>query len=502
MHIIPFSGDLRTEPADLIIVPVTEGLKRFTGNSATLDKALGGMLSDLMTQDRIEGKDRESTSMHPLGKISATKVALLGAGKKSFGTKSARHYGARVATLARANKAKSIIVLLPETLDAPLANICEALTEGAMLGDYRFLKYKNEELKKYADASSDRLAIATPGGKKDLISAEKGIQNGTRYAQATILARGLVNEPASSMTPTHLVDVAKAIAAGHPKRLSITVLEEPALKEMGMGGLLAVARSSDEPCYLIHLVYKPVKKAKKRIVVVGKGITFDSGGLSIKSADGMEDMKIDMAGAASMLAIMSALPDLAPDIEVHGITGVCENMPSGKAVKPGDVVHTMLGKTIEILNTDAEGRVTLADTLHYATTLKPHAIIDLATLTGACMVALGEEVAGVMSNNAKLVKRVLDSATEEGELMWEMPLTEEYRPMTKSKVADLKNTPGTRYGGTMVAGLFLQEFVGDVPWAHIDMAGPAWAERDSVPHQPLGATGFGVRTVLRLLENL
>ena len=216
----------------------------------------------------------------------------------------------------------------------------------------------------------------------------------------------------------------------------------------------------------------------------------------------MEDMKIDMAGAAAVFAVMSALPTLDIPIEVHGIAGLAENMPSGKAVKPGDVVETMSGKTIEILNTDAEGRVTLADTLWYGAKLQPDYLVDLATLTGACMVALGQEVAGLFSNDAGLARGITKAAADAGELMWELPLIEEYRPLMKSQVADMRNIGGGRYGGAINAAVFLEEFVGDAAWAHIDMAGPAWAERPTFAHQPLGATGFGVRTVLRWLENL
>jgi leucyl aminopeptidase len=216
----------------------------------------------------------------------------------------------------------------------------------------------------------------------------------------------------------------------------------------------------------------------------------------------MEDMKIDMAGCAAMLGTMSALAELRPDVEVHGIAAVCENMPSGRAVRPGDVIATMSGKTVEILNTDAEGRVTLADALFYASKLEPDALIDLATLTGSCMVALGDEYAGLMSNNDKLAQRVLDAAAAEGELLWRLPLPTEYKDVNKSKVADLRNIGTAKYGDAIHAGIFLQEFVGKTPWAHLDIAGPAHSEKDVVPHQPYGATGFGVRTLLEYITKL
>jgi leucyl aminopeptidase len=502
MKIFAETRELRNLVVDLLVIPVFKGQKRLSGHGASIDKALGGLLADLIAQERFEGKEGETASLRTMGKIAATKVLLIGAGEKPFTDAVARKTAARITGIARSRHAKSVVLILPDGLGASLADVSEAAAEGAILGDYRFLKYRDEALKEYAEKAIDSFGIATAGGKKDVVACEKGIRLGEICSRATILARGLVNEPASEMTPGRLADVARALAAAQPRRLSLDLRDEQGLKDMKAGGILAVAKGSDEPPYLIHLTYKPAKKARKRVVVVGKGITFDSGGLSIKSSDGMEDMKIDMAGCAAMLGVMSALTELAPDIEVHGISGVCENMPSGKATRPGDIVRTMSGKTIEILNTDAEGRVTLADTLHYATTLKPDYIVDMATLTGACMVALGQEVAGVMCNDRKLAKRLLDAAASEGELMWELPLVDEYRRSMKSPHADLKNISGTRYGGAITAGTFLEEFVGKVPWAHIDLAGPAWAEKETVPHQPIGGTGFGVRTMLEFIQKL
>ncbi|MEY4745340.1 MAG: hypothetical protein RL272_1285 [Candidatus Parcubacteria bacterium] len=488
--------------ADLLIIPVFKGSKRLSGSAAAIDKAMGGLLSDVIVQDRFEGREGEHTAVRTMGKIGATKIMLLGAGNRPFTAAAARKLAALSTGLARGKHAKTVAFMLPDALDAGIADVAEAATEGAILGDYRFLKYKDEELKKYADGAIASFGIVTAGGKKNGAGAEKGVRLGEICSRATILARGLVNEPASEMTPGRLADVARALAAAEPKRLSLAVHDGNDLRAMKAGGILAVAKGSDEPPYLVHLTYKPAKKPRKRVVVIGKGITFDSGGLSLKPSDAMEDMKIDMAGCAAMLGVMSALPALAPDVEVHGISAVCENMPSGKATRPGDIVRTMQGKTIEILNTDAEGRVTLADALHYGARLKPDYMIDLATLTGACMVALGQEVAGVMANDRKLAKRLLDAAAAEGELLWELPLVDEYRKSMKSHQADLKNISGTRYGGAITAGLFLEEFAGGIPWAHLDIAGPAWAERDTVPHQPRGATGFGVRTMIEFIQSL
>lgn len=504
MRIIIQGHDPKSLNVDLLIVPVFEGVKKFGGWAADLEKATGGLLSDLREQERVEGKEGESAVVRPLGKIGATKLMVLGAGKKPFTAAGARRLAALAAAKARTQHAKSVALVLPE-MPGPVADYGDALAEGAILGDYRFLKYKGEDLKKHVEKAVETFHLLPAGGKKDVAQLEKGIARGKTCAQATILARGLVNEPASEMTPGRLVETAKAIAAANPKRISLKIFDEKKLKEMGAGGILAVAKGSDEPPYMIHLTYKPAqisKKARKRVALVGKGITFDSGGLSIKPSSGMEDMKIDMAGCAAVLGVFSALAELAPDVEVHGISGICENMPSGKAYRPGDIVTTMRGKTIEVLNTDAEGRVTLADTLHYGVGLKPDYLIDLATLTGACMVALGQEVAGLFTNNDKLGDKLLTAAGRAGEMLWRLPLVDEYRPLMKSQFADLKNISGSSYGGAITAAVFLEEFVGETPWAHLDIAGPAWAERNTVPHQPLGATGFGVRTMLQFLQSI
>jgi len=495
------AASLAAHETGLLVIPIPLGTKALPRFAAELDKVLGGRLGKLLQEEKMSGKEGESAWLASDGATKIKKVLLLGAGPKPFNAAAARRFAATAMGQARALRAADVSLVLPETPGSPLREIAAAVCEGARLGDYRFLKYKDEEAKKRADREPKALRLLLPD-KKSTVAAERGLSDGELNARATIFARDLVNEPASVTTPKYLVGVAEAIAAAAPKRVNLKILEKDQLQELGMGGLLAVAKGSDEPPYLIHLTYKPAKKPRKRLALVGKGLTFDSGGLSLKPSDSMEDMKIDMAGAAAMLGVMSVIAELAPDVEVHGIAGVCENMPSGKAVRPGDVVRTMSGKTVEILNTDAEGRVTLADTLHYSLQIKPDQIVDLATLTGACMVALGQEVAGVLSNSKPLAARIMNSADAAGELLWQLPLQPEYAESLKSRVADLKNISGSRYGGAITAGLFLKEFVGDTPWAHLDIAGPAWAEKEAVPHQPLGGTGFGVRTMLKFIQSL
>ncbi|KKU95471.1 MAG: putative cytosol aminopeptidase, partial [Candidatus Gottesmanbacteria bacterium GW2011_GWA1_48_13] len=317
---------------------------------------------------------------------------------------------------------------------------------------------------------------------------------GETVAQAVCFARDLVNEPPSLTTPTYLSRQALGIAKASAL-VSCEVLDKSDMEKLGMGGILGIARGSDEEPKFIKLSY--AGGGRKTVALVGKGITFDSGGLSLKSSEGMETMKIDMAGAAAILGIFQALTVLKPKVNVVGLICATENMPSGGAIKPGDVVTAMNGKTIEILNTDAEGRVVLADGLSYAVEkVKPDVMVDLATLTGACMVALGEEISGLFANDAKLAQSLKEAAEQSGEKIWELPLAKEYKELLKSSVADIKNISGKRYGGAINGALFLQEFVPDnIPWAHLDIAGPAWAEKDT-PLEPRGATGVGVRMML------
>lgn len=484
----------------LVAVPVVEG-KGLVGVAADFDGSMRGLVKELSKRKKMNGKTGESVVSHPTGKDAPASIALYGIGKEPFSGKAARKYAADAVRLASKEKLKRLVLLLPDMGEGEEEALLQAVTEGAILGNYRFEKYKSEGAigKEGERVGSVSVVI---GDAAVLADARKGVKRGEIYSRGTEFARELVNEPACEMTPGRLADLAKSIVAENPKALTMKLMDRAALKKMGAGGLLAVAQGSSEPPYMIHLKYKPAGKPKSRVVLVGKGITFDSGGLSLKPSQGMEDMKIDMSGAAAVLGAFSVIAELAPDVEVHGIAGLCENMPSGHAIRPGDVVTAMNGKTIEILNTDAEGRVTLADSLHYGARLEPDFMIDLATLTGACVVALGQEVAGLMTNSDGLADRLLEASEAEGEMIWRLPLPEEYEELVKSPVADLKNISGSKYGGAITAGLFLKNFVGDTAWAHLDIAGPAWAEKDTVAHQPRGATGFGVRAVLRFVESL
>jgi len=377
-------------------------------------------------------------------------------------------------------------------------NFAQALAEGLLLASYDFIKYKQQDKNKIK-IELEEIYIELDNAKKNAF--KKAWELGLLLARGTILARDLVNEPAGVMTPTFLAETANAIAKNN-KNISVKILDKERIEKIGMNAFLSVAEGSEQAAKFIHLIYHPARVTKKKIAIVGKGITFDSGGLNIKIGDSMEQMKIDMGGAATVLGVFEAIGQLKLKAEVHGIIAACENMPSGGALKPGDVVTNMQGKTIEIGNTDAEGRVTLADSLAYAQKQGADTIIDLATLTGACLVALGTDYAALYANDQALNKSLINAADKAGEKMWSMPLPVEYKDLNKSNIADIKNIPSTRYGGSITAAMFLQEFIKEgVVWAHLDIAGPAYAEKSFNNYTPIGGVGFGVRTLLEWLQN-
>ena len=377
---------------------------------------------------------------------------------------------------------------------AASARAVEALAEGAALGLYQFTKYLSGE--RASPAALEQLTLFVPAGTS-ITDADAALARAARTSRAVERARDLVNEPAGTLTPSRLAATAREWA--HAASAEIEVLDREACRQLGMGLYLAVAQGSVEEPRFIHLAWKPEgTAARRRVVLVGKGVTFDSGGLSLKTNDGMLDMKTDMAGAAAVLAAAAAAAEEQLPIEVHALAACTENMPSGSSYKLGDVLTSMAGKTIEINNTDAEGRLTLADALTFGLRLAPDAIIDLATLTGACIVALGPHVAGVMSNDEALAAEVLAAAADAGEDMWRLPLPPRLVEQLKSEVADMKNT-GERWGGALTAGLFLKEFVGDTPWVHVDIAGPSSADKEHA-HVSKGGTGFAVASLLAFLR--
>lgn len=477
---------------DLLVLGVFEG-KEKAGAVLKLDKSLEGHLGDHIRDQEFTGKKGQTVVIHSHGKLKMKKIALLGLGdSKKFDEEEHRRAAGSCVKLAKSAKAGHVAIGLP----LKTAQDAQAMFEGLFLTLYRFDRYKQSK-KKGAKKIETVTVISSKLTPAKLVGAEEKAEI---FARATDYARDLVNTPAKDMSPKHMADEAERLVSLSPRRLKVKIIDRNELRRMGAGGILSVAQGSENEPYLVHLTYKPPQKAKKRLVLVGKGVTFDSGGLSLKPSQGMQDMKIDMGGAAAVYGVFLALATLRPNVEVHGITGLVENMPSGKAIRPGDIVKSLSGKTIEILNTDAEGRVTLADTLHYGAKLKPDAMIDLATLTGACMVALGQDVAGMMTDDDKLAKKLEAASFASGEKLWRLPLVPEYAEQVKSKHADVKNITGSRYGGAITAGLFLKNFVGETSWAHLDIAGPSYAEKESLSYDTWGATGYGVRTLLHLIQ--
>ena len=458
-------------------------------------KKLRDDLQSLITEEKFEGKLGQTVILSSNGQYPSRRYIVIGLGKKEkFGPTTLRDAVATAARKGEAVRAKRIAVEIPGDGNAHMEgqDKVTAVVEGVLLGTYKFDRYLNDEAKRAHPPEDVTIASAlTPAALKD------GIRLGQITSEATMIARDLVTEPAGVMTPTEMAKRASALA--RDKGFDIKILEKKDLQRLGMGAFLGVNAGSAEPPKLIHLTYRPKgRKAKKRIALVGKGITFDSGGLNLKPTGFMETMKCDMSGSAAVLATIAALPELDLNVEVQGFMAMTENMIGGRAYKPGDVLKTMRGKTVEVTNTDAEGRLVLIDALAYAQQQKPDAIIDLATLTGAIVVALGPLATGVMGNNEKLVQAVCKAGSEVGEKLWPMPLYDEYLDMMSSDVADLKNS-GERWGGALTAGLFLQEFVDEkIPWVHMDIAGPAFVERE-IPLSRKGGTGAGVRTLIRFL---
>jgi leucyl aminopeptidase len=465
---------------------------------ATLDRALGGLLSRVLKTEKFEGKPGQISYFHTAGAVPAERVLVVGLGPLRRGARGRdaepiRRGAAAAVRRARDLGAETIAVFMPAAA-LPARERAQAIVEGALLGTYRFDKYLKEKNGKMVRA----LSVLEPD-RRSAAAARDGVRIGRISAEATVLARDLVNEPANVVTPTFLARRAAEIAK--EGGLALRVLDRAECAKMGMGAYVGVAQGSEEPPKFIHLTYSPKGRARRRVVVIGKGITFDSGGLDLKTADGMLRMKDDMSGAAAVLGIFQALPRLKPPVEVHGLIAATENMPSGTAQRPGDIVRAMNGLTIEIGNTDAEGRLTLADALAYAVKhIKPDEMVDMATLTGAVVIALGQGVSGVMASDDGLASRVLAAADGAGERMWRLPLHDEYKDGLKSDVADLNNISSQRGAGAIVAGLFMREFTAGVPWAHLDIAGTAFTERE-LPLGPKGATGVGVRTLLTYLSN-
>jgi leucyl aminopeptidase len=491
-------GKIEEESAEAIVLSHFENEKSLPDETAAVDRALKGQIRKLVSSGEFTGKSNQMVLLHLREEIPAKRALVVGLGpKKELTTERIRQAMGPAGRRIRETGVKSFSTPLHgRGLNRiTTAESAQAIVEGCLLGQYQFTPYRTEKREEIRELDQITLVDRTEG---KIAEVAGGSRNGQIVAEATNYVRDLCNHPSNVVTPSRLAEEAQSIAREFG--LTCRIIEKEEAESLGMGAFLGVARGSLEPPKFIILEYTGGKKKEPPVVLVGKSITFDSGGISLKPADKMEQMKTDMSGGAAVLGTMKALAQLKLPVSVVGILPATENMPSGTAVKPGDVVRGMSGKTIEVINTDAEGRMVLADGLAYAARYKPAAIVDLATLTGACVVALGNHATGVMGTSPKLIERLKKAGEHSGERVWELPLWEEYREQIKSDVADMKNVGG-RGAGAITAAAFLQKFVGDFPWVHLDIAGTSWND-ELRPYAPKGATGVGVRLLIQwLTEN-
>ena len=459
---------------------------------------LGAFLAKAKAAGDFSAKEGQTLLCYPAAtvdnKTSIKRLMVVGLGKEVLSRETFRKCGGTIAGAVQKTKAKNIVLVLPENLDFPVKEMSQSLAEGLVLGNYKFLHYKSvpkdDEL---PEVITEAIFYATK-----VKEARLGVEIGLSGALAACRARDMANEPANHWTPGHFADYAQALATSHD--LKCTVLGKTELSKLKMGGILGVSQGTAEPPKMVILEYRTGKKVPT-LLLVGKGLTFDSGGISIKPSLGMHEMKYDMCGGAAVLSCLEAVAVERPQaLDIVAIVPATDNMPGPGALKPGDIVSQYNGKTVEIISTDAEGRLILADALAYGIKkFKPEMVVDLATLTGAVIVGLGHHLSGMMANNDELAAKLDRAGKESGEPVWRLPLNKDYTKQLDSKVADLKNV-GDQGAGTITAGAFLQEFVGDTPWVHLDIAGTAWnfTEKSYVPKGP---SGVGVRLLLELIRN-
>jgi len=493
-------GDAATFAGDGLVINLFEGTGAPAGGgrtrrgaplggaTAAVDAALGGAIARLIQAREATGKWGEQTLIHSLGRLRAERVLMIGLGKaEELTVDRIRAAAGEAARALRKTGARRIgsIVHGAGVGGFNAAQATQALVEGTLLGLYRFTRYKTTN---DADKAIERVTIVERDRQR-LKGMTEAVRRGRILAEATNAARDLVNEPGNTLTPTELARRARALARA--ARVRCEVLGPRELGRLGAGGLLGVARGSQEPPRLIVLTYGG-RRGGPHLGLVGKGVTFDSGGISIKPAENMEAMKGDMAGAAAAIAAICAIARLNLPLRVTAVIPATENLPSGSALKPGDILRVMSGKTIEVINTDAEGRLILADALAYARQRQVTHLVDAATLTGACVVALGTINSGAFTNDQAWLETVLAAGRAAGERIWPMPMDAEYDELIKSDIAEIKNTGG-RKGGAVTAAKFLQHFVGETPWVHLDIAGTSESDKEK-GYQPKGATGVMART--------
>jgi len=475
-----------------LALPVFKGERADEGFLKQLDQAVGGLISTVIQSEEFKAKEAETAYFYlTSGDLKAVRLLLIGCGERDDYKAAQIVEMSGTATRFLRGKNVKTLAILPRTENQ---QVSELVVEGALMGLFEPDKYRTQEKEK---REIEKLVVAIEGA--DSSELTRGVERGRIIGEAINFTRDLANEPGAYMTPTILAQRATDVAREFG--LEIEVMDEPKLKELGMGGVLGVARGSDEPPKFIVLTYDPKLSGARKdlLALVGKGVTFDSGGISIKPGENMELMKYDMTGAATVIGTMRAIAQLKPNLPVVGIAPCVENLPSGKATKPGDILRAMTGKTIEVINTDAEGRLILADAIAYAKKLGAKRIIDMATLTGAVSIALGDVNAGILGTDQSLIDEVMTAGKEVGEKFWQLPLDKEYSNQIKSDIADIKNVGGKK-AGTITAAAFLKEFADGASWAHLDIAGTAWGD-DAKPYRAKGPTGIAVRTLIRLVEH-
>ncbi len=491
-----------------IILSHFEDQKKLTGRVKAIDDRLSGMISHLLESKDFMGRLNQTTIIYPQGKLPTPRIILVGLGKREEfdvpGQADVCLDRLRQAFASACRRAKELKIKSFSTTVFPAdlkgidpGKVSQAMVEGIFLSNYQMDQYKTTK----GNQSLEGFTIVE-GDAKRIKAIEKGAILGEVFAQATNFARDLANHPGNILTPTRLSLEAEKLA--QENNLRCKILSLPQIKKLKMNSFLAVASGSKEPPKFIILEYRPTRRLRKEkksetLALVGKGITFDAGGLSLKTSEGMLEMKGDMTGGAVVMSVIAASAKLKLPLNLIGIIPAAENLPSGSALKIGDIITSHSGKTIEILNTDAEGRLILADALSYAKVFKPDAILDIATLTGAIKIALGTICAGVFGNHEKLKSQIIQAGQKSGERVWELPVWDDYQELIKSDLADIKNVGG-KPAGAIIAARFLQNFVGDYPWVHVDIAGVDFLEKER-PYIPKGATGFGARLLLQFLRD-
>ncbi len=495
MKIFVKKGKLQDIKSQAVILALFQDQKELTGTALLIDQACKGLITEFINNGDFTGKPSQISVIYTRGAIPAQRITLVGLGKKSeINLEKIRTAFSKVMQHLRSLNIKEAATSIDlNMLSEKEDKIVQAVVEGAILGLYQYTAYKTvgrEDIREM-----EQFNIIAEGEKYSVV--ESAVKIARIIAGGVYLARDLISAPSNEMTPSVMAQKAGEIA--RRKNVTCKVLDRAKMKKMEMNALLGVASGSNEEPRFIILEYSGSSKSAAPVVLVGKGLTFDSGGISIKPAEKMDEMKSDMSGGAAVMATIMVAADLRLPLNIIGLIPATENMPSGTAYKPGDILKSYSGKTIEIVNTDAEGRLILADALAYASKYKPVAIIDVATLTGACIIALGDDLIGMLGTDEKLKSEINKAARTTGEFVWELPLWESYSELIKSDIADYKNSGG-RAASTITAAAFLSKFVGDFPWVHLDIAGPAWCGKDK-SYIPKGASGVAVRLLTEYLRN-